>query len=536
MTLIRHIDAAGETVGRDLAGTLAALARDDVVSFPALRPHQRQPWHAFAVQVAALALHRAGTDASPLAAEAWPLAAEDWRALLTGLTPDWPDGEPWALVVDDWSRPALLQPPVAKPADVAAYKGEARTPDALDMLVTSKNHDLKARRMTQASDDDWLFALISLQTQEGFMGAGNFGISRMNGGFGSRLALSVRPGGRPGAAFARDVGALLGARGEMLRTHPALAEDGLGLVWLEPWDGAASRPFRGLDPFYVEICRRVRIVGERGERRARVANSKAARIEAKALTGRTGDPWAPIAADATKSITPTGAGFGYRQMARLLDPGSTRLPPLAEIRQGDGAAGAEDGLEIVASALVRGQGKTEGYHERRIKVSDKARGLFNRQGQRALDHAGGLAQIRAKAAGEMGGVLRRALFVLLMGGEARTRLDDAATDAKARPWLRLYDLDVDADFFDTSFWDAVAESDGLGDPGAEAWVRRLREMADASLTRAFAQAPRSDTRRVPVQAEARDRFEREAAKLVRNAREGAPPPASASTGKAREHA
>ena len=96
--------------------------------------------------------------------------------------PEWPDGEAWELVVDDWSKPALLQPPTVAATDRAAYKNRLPTPDALDMLVTAKNHDLKQERMVGASEQDWLFALVTLQTTEGFLGAGNYGVSRMNGG------------------------------------------------------------------------------------------------------------------------------------------------------------------------------------------------------------------------------------------------------------------------------------------------------------------------------------------------------------------
>ena len=42
-----------------LPGVIAALARDEVEGFPALRPHQSPGWHMFLVQLAALALHEA---------------------------------------------------------------------------------------------------------------------------------------------------------------------------------------------------------------------------------------------------------------------------------------------------------------------------------------------------------------------------------------------------------------------------------------------------------------------------------------------
>ena len=60
------------------------------------------------------------------------------------------------------------------------------TPDALDILPTAKNHDVKSSRVASPDFDEWIFALISLQTMAGFYGRGNYGIARMNSGHGSR--------------------------------------------------------------------------------------------------------------------------------------------------------------------------------------------------------------------------------------------------------------------------------------------------------------------------------------------------------------
>ena len=194
--LIRTRGPAGAPERHTLPGLLAALARDAVRDFPALRPHQRHPWHAFLVQVAALALHRAG------AAEPFDDAAS-WREALLALTPDDPEGAAWCLIAPP-ERPAFMQPPDPQ-GRLSGWKGPLHSPDELDMLVTSKNHDLKAARMGQAEPDDWLMALISLQTQEGFLGAGNYGISRMNGGFASRPALGVAPKAWWGLRWRRDL-------------------------------------------------------------------------------------------------------------------------------------------------------------------------------------------------------------------------------------------------------------------------------------------------------------------------------------------
>ncbi len=55
-----RLAADGSRVHLSLPALFVALAGDQVRDFPALRPHQRHPWHAFLVQLAAMALHRAG--------------------------------------------------------------------------------------------------------------------------------------------------------------------------------------------------------------------------------------------------------------------------------------------------------------------------------------------------------------------------------------------------------------------------------------------------------------------------------------------
>jgi CRISPR system Cascade subunit CasA len=166
-----------------LPGLIALLAQDKVDGYPALRPHQAPAWHMFLVQLAALALHRAGEAQLPESEEAW-------TQLLRGLTAEFPNDEPWCLVVEDQSKPAFMQPPV--PAGME-LKAQVPTPDALDLLITSKNHDLKQGIAQKAEVQDWIYALVSLQTSEGYGGAGNNSIVRMNGGFSSRPMVGLAP-------------------------------------------------------------------------------------------------------------------------------------------------------------------------------------------------------------------------------------------------------------------------------------------------------------------------------------------------------
>ena len=229
--MIRYIDRDHTEQTRDLFAVFAALARDEVASFPALRPHQRQAWHCFLVQVGALALQRDGSDVLPD-------TAQGWRKRLLALTPDHPGGEAWQLVVDDWSKPALLQPPGMAAPGSKGVKMEL-TPDGLDMLVTGRNHDLKGERIDAAAADDWLFALVTLQTLEGQMGAPNFGISRMYTGFGARVCVGIRPLPiRWGKSVRRDIEHLLTNKEEVEADAPMRGD--IGLVWTLPWDGTTS--------------------------------------------------------------------------------------------------------------------------------------------------------------------------------------------------------------------------------------------------------------------------------------------------------
>jgi len=483
--MISWRDGEGRLHRGSLFGVLAALARGEAWSFPALRSHQREPWHAFTVQVAALALIRAGIDALP--------AGEDaWRELLLALTAG--EADAWALVVDDWSRPALLQPPVVAAANRADYKSRLATPDALDMLVTAKNHDVKQERMDDASAEDWLFALVTLQTTEGFLGAGNYGISRMNGGFASRMSLGVRPSeGGAAAAFGRDVRRLVAeARGRANR------REGLALLWTEPWDGTRSLDFTGLDELYVEVCRRVRLREGAGRIEALAAGSKCARVAAAELKGRTDDPWAPVKADASSSHTPSGAGFGYRQIAALLDRKKITLPLLAELHESDG----RERLSLVAAALVRGQGKTEGLHRRTIRTS-RLEELYEHGPVQALDRIGDVADRRSGEASEAGRRLRRALMLLVQGGPDQARLDDDASARKVDPWVRRFDLAVDRGFFADPFWAEVAAPAGVAGGHRRAWREWLRAQASAVFDEAAEAAPRTAMRRVRAVARAR---------------------------------
>ena len=421
-----------------LPETYAALMRDEVESFPALRPHQRHAWHAFTVQLGAMALHRADLVEPPT-------DAETWREIIRGLTPDFPDDEPWRLVVDDITKPAFMQPPASSEKKMADYKSVVGTPDELDMLVTSKAHDLKPSVAVDANFDDWIFALVSLQTMEGFMGAGNYGVARMNGGLGNRPAFSVTPSERHGAHVRRDIGALLEYRERLLDNYPMSDEGGVDLAWVRAWDGEKTKAFEldAIDPFCIEICRRIRLnAGRGGDIRVVRATSKGPRIEARKFKGVVGDPWTPVNVKENKSLTLGAGGFTYKRTVDYLISSDWQRSPLMELTAAEKRS--PQTMQLVARAMVRGQGKTEGYHERIIPFREKAIRAMSRAN--GAEEIGTIAKDRIEQVRIVQRILRHAASTAAAGGDANNIGDEHRS--RANPWANRLDEVVDRDFFD----------------------------------------------------------------------------------------
>jgi CRISPR system Cascade subunit CasA len=477
--LIRVRFATGEAK-MSLPAVFAGLVADRIVGFPALRAHQRHAWHAFLCQLGAMALHRASLTSLPTDEVAW-------RDLLLALAPG-ADGETaWCLVAPP-DRPAFLQPPI--PDGLAALKKAIATPDGIDMLVTSRNHDLKQASMGQADPDDWLFALLTLQTMEGFLGAGNYGISRMNGGFASRPAVGLAPVGGPGLHFRRDVAQLLALRSNIAASGQNALAGGIGLVWLIAWDGTDALKPAALDPFYIDMARRIRLVEVDHIISVRAGSSKCARIQ-PTPGGITGDPWAPLKQDkdgSQKVFTLDAGGFSYRRMVDLLFSQNGFLPsPLQEIADTD----PTEGLVLVARGLVRGQGKTEGYHERIVPLSRRLRGLR----ATVTDPLSHMASERVQMAGEVQRrVLKPALLSLFQNGPDQIDYGHDATARKVQPFLEDFDHIVDQDFFPALWAEAEAETAEEQIAVRIAWLQTLLKHGEKILRHADSAAPKSSHR------------------------------------------
>ncbi len=446
--LIR-INVAGSTYPASLPETYAALIDDKIDAFPALRPHHRHAWHAFLVQLGAMAMHRAGLTEPPS-------DATEWLRIIRALTLDYPDDEPWQMIVTDLTKPAFMQPPASSTEREKDYKSTVTTPDELDMLVTSKNHDLKAAVATQAAPDEWLFALVTLQTMSLQNGRGNYPISRIRSAYSGRPAFSLAPPGRTGAHVLRDIKALQKHRQTVLANYP-MTNGGVNLLWTRPWDGNKKEGISldQLDPFYIEICRRVRLqINKKGNLYGVRANSESSRVEAKNINGQTGDPWTPINKKEGKALNIGPAGFSYKRITTYLTSADWEWPLLLSRSSED--RGSNTPMQLVARSTKNNtnkQGMTEGYHERVIPLRSKTIQVFGRAGGTA--ELGDIAQQRIEQVSIVQSILRHAITSFATHGDdgrtstvLRSRPQDNPLRKKVDEWVGRLDEIVDARFFD----------------------------------------------------------------------------------------
>ncbi len=486
-----------------LPEVFAALMADRIKCFPALRAHQEPAWHMFLAQLGAIAAFRAGLSAPPD-------DAATWRDIIGRLThAEFPNDEPWCLVVNDWSKPAFLQPPVP---DGVRLEKRAATPDALDMLITSRNHDLKQSVAAVAGLDDWIFALVSLQTMEGFCGRGNYGVARMNGGSSSRVLMGLAPLAtagnvllRPGPRLKRDIGQLLVRRDEQLQSTPVRysSGNGLALTWMAPWLDGAQLAVDELDILFVEVCRRVRLGVEQGVVAAAVGNSSAERIKGKEFKGVLGDPWAPVHRTEAKALTIGDEGeFHYARVVELLFSGDWQSPLLAEL-------GAQEADEVanwllVLAAIARGNSKTGGFKSRTLPLKGRqARGLAAKRKELHL-----LATEQIQEIKKLDTVLRNALALAVAGGDQEKIKKDSYE--RTNTYRDRLDAVADRAFFPALWARFEAEQQGTPDDVEVARREFLLPLIDSArhlLAEGIADIPCPSILRARAEARARRRFE-----------------------------
>lgn len=457
------VDSPGTgRVKASLPQVLAALAAGQAVEFSALGAHQLHAWHAFLVQLAALALLSGGTDERPASDAQW---AHLLRLLAAG------KGSAWHLVVADLSEPAFMQPPVPE-GSLRKWPHGTRWPDEIDVLETAKNHDVKTRRIASPAPEHWVYALVSLQTMQGYSGKNNYGIARMNGGYGSRPGIAAAHDPAWTTRFTRDVRVLLAQRPELFELGYD-REAGLALLWLVPWHGTDGLALKQLDPFFIEICRRIRLEEREGAIWAHWTTTQDRRIAADQLKGNLGDPWVPVRLRDAAALT--AKDLHYQRVHEIIFGGDFKPAPASEIRAEDG-----DTPLLMMQVMARDQGKTAGYHERFIPVPPKARSLLAvSDGRRRI---GTLSKERVELVAEVTrGVLRPALVMLLQADPTSPDF----TDERARPFIDAFDDRIDAIFFARLFDDVGRDPVQM----RELWIDEILQLAREALDKARTGAP-----------------------------------------------
>ena len=452
----------GHDIKQTLPGLLASLSdTQNDVTLTRLQAHQQHGVFAFLVQLAALAMLR--TQASDR-----PIDEQRWRKMLIATAnADGAGEEAYALVVNDLSKPAFFQPPIPSGTLTEYTDASEYISGPLDVLVTSKGVDVKGQRIETPNAEDWVYALIVLQTMEGFSGRGNHGIARMNGGYGSRPCVSFADNYGFSQRFVRDLFRLTdcGARSDLINTHHYTMNGSLGLIWCKGWDGESQLSFDDLDPYFIEICRRIRmqqlVDGKLIVYRGINNNSRIVAGESK---GYTGDPWTPVsrgAKTAGQALSVSETGFHYARVQGLMFS--------ADWNHGIASIAGQDGLDRLwlGQVLVRGQGTTGGYHERWVYMPQKVRRRFTNTEQREQlgNRSRAWVDLAAKARKD---ILKPALLTLIQGAPEKRKLDDKRADG----YLKRLEMLVDSIFFPLLFEHADTPAE-LADKVFEKELTRL---------------------------------------------------------------
>lgn len=487
-----------------LPGLLAALGQDTIIQFVGLQRHQADVFHVFLSYLGAAVLSRQGLDDPEQEPTFWYHALVD----LAGPAGD----QAWQLVASTPTEPAFLQPPL--PSAAAPSKGKVLpTPDAADCLFVRADHNLKRQRAWRASLDLWVYALVSLQSQSGRV-TQHQGVSRIDGAHGSRLIAEITRTLQPGGRWRDAVVRLLVHRQQVLQGAYGFDPQGLVLVWTEPWDGTTGLRLTQLDPFYLEVARRIRLIHHDGMIRARTFGAQAPRIQAQVLKGNVGDAWQPVDRAGKKgprAWNPEQEQLDAPALRRLLFGENFDLTPLNDLKKFDWSDCEAPMLLLHVSVLFRGQGKTQGFQERTLPIPPSARRVLSSSpaqreplakcSKRAVEHAGRMHDALKTA---IHAYMNAASSSSPLGHTRRWPGQSQLMDQFVRAW--------DAAYFPW-LWSAVTRD---SQEALQDWDYKLYHMARKVLDQAFRILPAPTLQRYHAQIAADRRFSTEVRRWFRD--------------------
>lgn len=404
-------DGVLETV--PLPEVLSRLATGKEVEFERVRPFQEEAWHAFLVQLGALVASKEGK---------LPQDRQGWRSALFSLGGD--SAECWTLFVDDISLPAFMQPATKELNTTDVWK----TPDDLDVLITSRAHDIKPHQIQFPRMEDWMFALVSVQTTWGYGGAGNYGVFRNRGSYAARIFVSGAPSFSNSERFLRDVKVWqeewesirgIGLRGDVK------------LLWNRFWSGSEQVEVCDLSPAAIEICRiyRMRLQGE-----SLVCARKSCTAP---MINRTqelsGDIWTPLEVDPKSGEK---SPMAFRGIPALRD----FIKIMFQAEPSPAMRPRPDDKMIILRGVARDpsrQGMTVGYVDMCLNPVFATDEEKQQAFAKATDWMETLSKVR--------GALAMCLFTFNQGGPEKTDMKSESSAKQVSGWLDKFD----AETFDT---------------------------------------------------------------------------------------
>ena len=139
---------------------------------------------------------------------------------------------------------------------------------------------------------------------------------------------------------------------------------------------------------------------------------------------------------------------------------------------------------LLARSLVRGQGRTEGYHERTIPIHGLLADAMAAPGGSLRTAIANIARERMESIATASGILHHALLTFMASDPATTE-----QRVKARRWGQAFNRSMDADFFE-SLQMELACPPGEGRVAARnLWLQGLVARARRVLVRAQAAPP-----------------------------------------------
>jgi CRISPR system Cascade subunit CasA len=206
--------------------------------------------------------------------------------------------------------------------------------------------------------------------------------------------------------------------------------------------------------------------------------------------GSVGDPWIPINSETGVALNVGATGFTYDRTRQLLLEDGFEGSPCQQIQPEDAKA---EQLWLCCAALARGQGGTEGFHERWVPIQGKARSfLLNPDKKRTL---GELSRERVTRAGNVWDkALFPALQALLSGG-GKAGVDEKKKKSKPHKmperWKWTYEQGINQCYFQQLWEDLESEVPEQ----QRRWAEVLRDLARTILHQAEREAPVPDARR-----------------------------------------